>query len=52
MNITYHPIGIIHSPFIEIEGMPIQPTGAQGIRGEVEVHPEFQDGLIDLDGFS
>ena len=51
MTITYIPIGIIHSPFTEIEGMPIQPTGAQGIRGEVEVYPEFQSGLADLDGF-
>ncbi|MGW8187392.1 MAG: TrmO family methyltransferase domain-containing protein, partial [Desulfobacterales bacterium] len=32
--------------------MPIQPTGAQGIRGTVEVFPEFVTGLQDLDGFS
>jgi tRNA-Thr(GGU) m(6)t(6)A37 methyltransferase TsaA len=32
--------------------MPIQPTGASGVRGRVEVFPEYADGLQDLDGFS
>ena len=52
MEISYRPIGVIHSPFTEIEGMPIQPTGASGIRGTVEVYPEFVEGLKDLEGFS
>lgn len=52
MEIGYRPIGIIHSPFTDIGGMPIQPTGASGIRGSVEVFPEFTEGLKDLDGFS
>jgi tRNA-Thr(GGU) m(6)t(6)A37 methyltransferase TsaA len=48
----FRPIGVIHTPFEETEGMPIQPSGAEGIRGTVEVSPEFADGLKDLDGFS
>ena len=52
MEISYRPIGVIHSPFTDIEGMPIQPTGAAGIRGTVEVFPEFAEGLKDLEGFS
>jgi tRNA-Thr(GGU) m(6)t(6)A37 methyltransferase TsaA len=52
MKIEYTPIGIIHSPFIELEGMPIQPAGAKGIKGTVEVFKAFQRGLKDLDGFS
>jgi tRNA-Thr(GGU) m(6)t(6)A37 methyltransferase TsaA len=32
--------------------MPIQPAGAAGVKGTVEVFEEFQDGLQDLDGFS
>jgi tRNA-Thr(GGU) m(6)t(6)A37 methyltransferase TsaA len=52
MEVSYRPIGVIHSPFTDIEGMPIQPTGASGIRGTVEVFPEFADGLKDLEGFS
>jgi len=32
--------------------MPIQPTGAAGIKGTVEVFEDFQAGLKDLEGFS
>jgi tRNA-Thr(GGU) m(6)t(6)A37 methyltransferase TsaA len=46
------PIGIIHSPFASPQGMPIQASGAKGIRGTVEVFPEYSEGLEDLDGFS
>lgn len=52
MAITYHPIGVIHSPFTTTEGMPIQPTGASGIEGTVEVFEEYAEGLKDLSGFS
>jgi len=52
MSIEYRPIGQIHSPFEKPAGMPIQPTGAEGIRGTVEVYPEFVPGLRDLAGFS
>jgi len=50
--IKFEPIGIIRSPFAESEGMPIQPAGARGIKGTVEVFEEFRPGLKDLDGFS
>lgn len=46
------PIGVIRSPFREREGMPIQPTGATGVMGSVELHPDYAEGLADLDGFS
>ena len=52
MDITYRPIGIIHSPFTDIAGMPIQPRGAASVPGTVEVGPEFAAGLQDLEGFS
>ena len=52
MRIEYQSIGIIHSPFTALDGMPIQPAGAAGIEGTVEVFPEYEDGLKDLDGFS
>jgi len=51
-KIVYEPIGIIHSPFKDIKGMPIQPTGAKGIAGTIEIYPEFTEGLKDLEGFS
>ncbi len=52
MEIKYHPIGTIHSPFKDIAGMPIQPSGASGVRGTVEIRPELAAGLKDLEGFS
>jgi len=51
-KINFAPIGVIRSPFTKIEGMPIQPTGAIGIQGSIEIFPEYQEGLKDLDGFS
>lgn len=52
MKIEYKPIGIIHTPFSEMKGMPIQPAGAAGVKGTVEIFEAFRDGLKDLDGFS
>jgi len=52
MNIEFHPIGTIHTPFSDPVGMPIQPAGGEGIQGTVEVFPEYREGLADLDGFS
>jgi tRNA-Thr(GGU) m(6)t(6)A37 methyltransferase TsaA len=52
MNITYHSIGTIHSPFKELSGMPIQPAGESSAPGTVEILPEFTLGLKDLEGFS
>ena len=50
--ITYFPIGTIHSPFTDISGMPIQPTGARAVRGTVEISEKYAEGLADLEGFS
>jgi tRNA-Thr(GGU) m(6)t(6)A37 methyltransferase TsaA len=50
--IEFEPIGIIHTPFVGKEGMPIQPPGAAGIKGTVEVFEKYRPGLKDLDGFS
>lgn len=50
--IEYRPIGIIHTPWKEPSGAPIQPSRGRGIRGTVEVLPEYADGLADLEGFS
>ena len=51
-EIKYTPIGIIHSPFKEPKGTPIQPAGAEDIDGTVEVFPEYAEGLKDVEGFS
>ncbi|MBN2329498.1 MAG: tRNA (N6-threonylcarbamoyladenosine(37)-N6)-methyltransferase TrmO [Candidatus Omnitrophica bacterium] len=52
MNLEFAPIGIIHTPFKELAGMPIQPSSAGGVKGRVEVFKEYHAGLKDLDGFS
>ena len=46
------PIGTIHTPFKKLDGMPIQPAGARGVEGSIEIFKEYNDGLKDLDGFS
>ena len=51
-EIRYKPIGIIHSPFKEPRGTPIQPAGARDIEGTVEIAPEYVEGLKDIEGFS
>ena len=51
-EIKYIPIGVIHSPFQDVEGVPIQPAGARGIKGTAEVFVEFCPGLKDIEGFS
>jgi len=51
-EIRYKPIGIIHSPFKQANGTPIQPAGAQDIEGTVEVASAYMEGLQDIEGFS
>ena len=51
-QIIYKPIGIIYSPFKSIEGVPIQPAGANGIKGKVKVYKKYLNGLMNLEGFS
>ncbi len=50
--VTYRPIGVIHTPFKDREGMPIQATGATGIRGFIKIKTEYVGGLKDLEEFS
>ncbi len=50
--VTYDPIGVVRSPFVEQEGTPIQPVGGKDVEGTVELLPEFAEGLRDLEGFS
>jgi tRNA-Thr(GGU) m(6)t(6)A37 methyltransferase TsaA len=46
------PIGVIRSPHRDPRATPIQPTCAEGCRGEVEVFERYAVGLDDVDGFS
>ena len=51
MKIELKPIGIIHSPYKTKEEVPIQAY-LSNEEGEVEVFKEYEDGLMDVDGFS
>ena len=51
-DVTYKPIGIIHSPFKDPRNTPIQPSAAKKVKGTIEIFPEYVAGLKDLDGFS
>ena len=52
MTMTIEPIGTIHTPFKDLEGMPIQPSGAKDVPGTIVLDPKFEQGLDDLEGFS
>lgn len=52
MNLKFSPIGIIQSPFKELEGMPIQPAGAEDVEGRILLDEAYLEGLSDLGGFS
>ena len=50
--VTYKPIGVVHSPFREPKGTPIQAAAAKGIKRTIEVNLEYIEGLKDLQDFS
>src|SRR5262245_57572627 len=51
MEFSIKPIGIIHSPFMDVRQTPIQSSRSQAA-GRVEIYPEFAAGLADIEGFS
>lgn len=50
-EICFKPIGLIHTPFKNLKGIPIQSSMSE-IEGTIEIFPEYIDGLYDLSGFS
>jgi tRNA-Thr(GGU) m(6)t(6)A37 methyltransferase TsaA len=48
----FRPIGIIHTPYKNPAECPRQGFLNHGVRGSIEILPQFQEGLLDLDGFS
>jgi len=42
------PIGIVHSGF----QTPEEIRSSQKVKGEIEIYPEYEPGLKDIDGFS
>lgn len=50
--IVVHPIGIVHSPYMDSKGTPIQGVFADRQEAWVELQEKYVPGLKDLDGFS
>ncbi len=51
--IQYTPIGVVHSPFKEPAGTPIQSAAvAANIEAVVEIYSRYRAGLKDIEGFS
>jgi len=51
-EIKIKPIGIIHTPYKEPKGIPIQGKFEKGITGQAELFAKYQSGLKDVEGFS
>jgi tRNA-Thr(GGU) m(6)t(6)A37 methyltransferase TsaA len=50
-DITFKPIGIVHSSFKQQDGTPVQPIYASGAEGSLELDPAYAGALKDLEGF-
>ena len=51
-SIIMHPIGIIHSPYKQAKGTPIQGIFGKEAEAYVELKEKYVKGMKDLDGFS
>jgi tRNA-Thr(GGU) m(6)t(6)A37 methyltransferase TsaA len=52
MKISISPIGIVHSSYKTKETCPIQGAYYQEALGEIEIFPEYLDGLKDIETFT
>src|SRR5262245_31760829 len=51
-TIIYTPIGVVHSPYTTLAGMPIQTVAAAGVAATIELDPSYAAGLRDVEDFS
>ena len=49
---TPRPIGYVHSPYSETSQVPKGLGAKHEAEGELEILPEFEAGLTDIEGFS
>jgi tRNA-Thr(GGU) m(6)t(6)A37 methyltransferase TsaA len=49
---TFHPIGTIHSPYTATREIPKGLGAEQREEGTIEILPEYEAGLQDIEGFS
>lgn len=48
----FHPIGVVRSPYGDTVQIPKGPGAQHDAEGELELLPQFAEGLTDIDGFS
>jgi len=55
-SFSVQPIGVVHSPYVDPPGTPVQPFSAAavegGSQGTLEIFPPWDEALQDIDGFS
>ena len=49
---TLRPIGVVRSPFEDTADIPKGPGAKHRAEGTLELRPELEDGLRDIEGFS
>ena len=52
MTATFNPIGIIRTPYKGLDETPSQGTFRPDSKGTVEVFPDFEEGLKDIETFT
>jgi tRNA-Thr(GGU) m(6)t(6)A37 methyltransferase TsaA len=54
MEISFRPIGIVHSPFKDRQDIPRSRCieGFDDVEGELEIFKEYEKGLENIEGFS
>lgn len=49
---TMNPIGVVHTPYTETSQIPKGCGAEHRAEGVIELQPEFEPGLLDIEGFS
>jgi tRNA-Thr(GGU) m(6)t(6)A37 methyltransferase TsaA len=49
---SMQPIGTIHSPYSDTKQIPKGPGAEHDAEGVIELLPQFEEGLLDVEGFS
>jgi tRNA-Thr(GGU) m(6)t(6)A37 methyltransferase TsaA len=47
-----HPIGVVRTPYTSTDQIPKGKGASHTVVGTLDILPEFEDGLTDIDGFS
>lgn len=51
-HVTMRPVGLVRSPYTETAQIPKGPGTEHAAEGVIEILPELEDGLKDIEGFS